>query len=167
MARRSRTSHVVKWGGVVVSVAIAGVFLLSLRYEIEIAWDSWGVGFQLGSLRIEYLRNYGALRRREAWIRADPLAAALGGWMPLWPAQVDFTNAGLRDPTLPKPTTKWLYVPLWMPFLVIAVPTALLWRQRRFARGHCQHCGYDLTGNVSGRCPECGATCSVADRRVG
>ena len=22
--------------------------------------------------------------------------------------------------------------------------------------GHCQKCGYDLTGNVSGRCPECG-----------
>lgn len=23
--------------------------------------------------------------------------------------------------------------------------------------GHCSYCGYDLTGNVSGRCPECGA----------
>jgi len=23
--------------------------------------------------------------------------------------------------------------------------------------GHCQRCGYDLTGNVSGVCPECGA----------
>jgi len=22
--------------------------------------------------------------------------------------------------------------------------------------GHCRRCGYDLTGNVSGRCPECG-----------
>ena len=22
--------------------------------------------------------------------------------------------------------------------------------------GHCQQCGYDLTGNVSGICPECG-----------
>ncbi len=22
--------------------------------------------------------------------------------------------------------------------------------------GHCAHCGYDLTGNASGRCPECG-----------
>jgi hypothetical protein len=26
-------------------------------------------------------------------------------------------------------------------------------------RGHCWHCGYDLTGNVSGRCPECGKPC--------
>ncbi|MFQ5805659.1 MAG: hypothetical protein ACE5I3_04330 [Phycisphaerae bacterium] len=27
---------------------------------------------------------------------------------------------------------------------------------RRFPLGYCQNCGYDLTGNVSGRCPECG-----------
>ena len=34
-----------------------------------------------------------------------------------------------------------------------------LWRQRRDPRllpGHCDSCGYDLTGNTSGRCPECG-----------
>lgn len=24
------------------------------------------------------------------------------------------------------------------------------------APGHCPHCGYDLTGNTSGVCPECG-----------
>jgi len=27
---------------------------------------------------------------------------------------------------------------------------------RRSARGLCIHCGYNLTGNVSGVCPECG-----------
>ena len=26
----------------------------------------------------------------------------------------------------------------------------------RYPVGHCQTCGYDLTGNVSGRCSECG-----------
>ena len=31
------------------------------------------------------------------------------------------------------------------------------WRhRRRFPKGHCQTCGYDLTGNTSGVCPECG-----------
>ncbi len=29
-------------------------------------------------------------------------------------------------------------------------------RARRKRGGFCQHCGYDLTGNVSGVCPECG-----------
>ncbi|MGD8452221.1 MAG: hypothetical protein PVJ57_10420 [Phycisphaerae bacterium] len=35
----------------------------------------------------------------------------------------------------------------------------LAWRRRRaprFAPGHCRECGYDLTGNVTGVCPECG-----------
>lgn len=30
-------------------------------------------------------------------------------------------------------------------------------RRRRRAKGLCAACGYDLTGNVTGRCPECGA----------
>jgi predicted amidophosphoribosyltransferase len=29
-------------------------------------------------------------------------------------------------------------------------------RDRRPKPGHCQHCGYDLTCNTSGVCPECG-----------
>ncbi len=48
-------------------------------------------------------------------------------------------------------------VPLGLAFVIAAGITALLfWRDRRFPAGHCQKCGYDLTGNVSGRCPECG-----------
>lgn len=29
-------------------------------------------------------------------------------------------------------------------------------RRKGAPRGHCRACGYDLTGNVSGICPECG-----------
>jgi hypothetical protein len=49
-------------------------------------------------------------------------------------------------------------VPGWMVLQVVAAPTALLWwkGRRRIPRGHCWKCGYDLTGNVSGRCPERG-----------
>ena len=32
----------------------------------------------------------------------------------------------------------------------------------RFKPGHCRSCGYDLTGNLSGVCPECGAAVPVA-----
>jgi hypothetical protein len=48
-------------------------------------------------------------------------------------------------------------VPLWCVLVVLAVPTVMLWRSDRRRPGHCQECGYDLTGNVSGACPECGA----------
>ena len=40
-------------------------------------------------------------------------------------------------------------------------------RNRRRKRGLCVQCGYNLTGNVSGRCPECGMQIDAPeDRRV-
>ncbi len=48
-------------------------------------------------------------------------------------------------------------VPLWLPLGLLGIPTALLWWLDGPPRpGHCQNCGYNLTGNTSGRCPECG-----------
>lgn len=46
----------------------------------------------------------------------------------------------------------WLFLPL------LAVTSGFLWYRdrRRIPRGHCQACGYNLTGNTSGVCPECG-----------
>ena len=38
---------------------------------------------------------------------------------------------------------------------LLAVRPRERWAYRRL-RGLCQRCGYDLTGNVSGVCPECG-----------
>ena len=58
-----------------------------------------------------------------------------------------------------KPAILTLKIPIWLALVVIALPTAILWyRDRRPPKGHCQSCGYDLTGNVSGICPECGAS---------
>ncbi len=52
--------------------------------------------------------------------------------------------------------------PLWLPFQIMLLPTLLVWRfwPKPVKPGHCR-CGYDLTGNRSGVCPECGAECSV------
>jgi hypothetical protein len=48
-------------------------------------------------------------------------------------------------------------LPLWLPFLVIVIPTVFLfWSDRRIRFGRCQRCRYDLSGNMSGACPECG-----------
>ncbi len=48
-------------------------------------------------------------------------------------------------------------VPLYALFLAAAVPVLLVWRfwPKPIKPGHCR-CGYDLTGNTSGVCPECG-----------
>ncbi len=68
--------------------------------------------------------------------------------------------------TFPMRTVMDLYqseIPLWMPTLSAALLAAVAWRRchvahRRRKRNQCVSCGYDLTGNVSGRCPECGGT---------
>ncbi len=49
-------------------------------------------------------------------------------------------------------------LPLWIVLIGATSATAVFWslHRRRIPPGHCQKCGYNLTGNVSGRCPECG-----------
>jgi hypothetical protein len=48
-------------------------------------------------------------------------------------------------------------IPLWIILALLAVICAFYWRRRRgFGPACCGQCGYDLTGNVSGVCPECG-----------
>ena len=54
------------------------------------------------------------------------------------------------------------YMPFWVPFVLLATyPTIAfirgpLRRYRRRRKGLCVGCGYDLTGNVTGVCSECG-----------
>lgn len=49
------------------------------------------------------------------------------------------------------------------PFRALASAARRRRRDRRLGAGLCPVCGYDLTGNVSGTCPECGAkACSTA-----
>ncbi len=50
-------------------------------------------------------------------------------------------------------------LPLGPFFASVACVTVIAFRRdgRWRPPGHCQKCGYDLTGNESGRCSECGA----------
>ena len=87
--------------------------------------------------------NNGGLYRRPGW----EVSHQLGGG-PWWP----FTKDG--------PPGFWAFgLPFWIPLAIAALPTALLWFFRpakRFRTG-CPKCSYNLTGNVSGTCPECGS----------
>ena len=71
-------------------------------------------------------------------------------------------RAGAHRPSNPPQVATLVAVPLWMS-LVITTPyptTAFIrgplrrWRRRK--RGECANCGYNLTGNVTGVCSECG-----------
>lgn len=64
----------------------------------------------------------------------------------------------------PRESNHAVHFPFWAPTVVFgAYPAVALVRNparrrhRRMQRNQCLTCGYDLTGNVSGVCPECGA----------
>lgn len=55
--------------------------------------------------------------------------------------------------------------PVWLLVVTVGLPTGILWwRDRRPKAGFCKVCKYDLTGNLSGTCPECGAAIEHAGR---
>jgi hypothetical protein len=59
-----------------------------------------------------------------------------------------------RDPVVPLST---ITLPLWPVPAALIFATIITYRRHRMADPlHCRKCGYNLTGNVSGRCPECG-----------
>ena len=54
--------------------------------------------------------------------------------------------------------THFNFIPHWLTNLIAWSLFIVLWRKaRKHPKGHYQSCGYDLTGNVSGRYPECDA----------
>lgn len=106
-----------------------------------------------------------------AGIAAAPRASAViesGMFIVLWSATPAAEFGWFMEPAEPRrlsPLFEWYpsevsaaFIPLWLPLVLLAVPTVLLfWLGRRRIRpGHCWKCGYNLRGNISGRCPECG-----------
>lgn len=57
-------------------------------------------------------------------------------------------------------------VAIWIPAVAMAVCTLLLTSRRaRPVISSCTECDYDLTGNISGKCPECGQLTHKISRR--
>ncbi len=65
----------------------------------------------------------------------------------------------------PSKTLSWsFHIPVWLLVVGVALPIGILlwlWPDRRTKAGFCKTCKYDLTGNVSGVCPECGTAISL------
>lgn len=84
-------------------------------------------------------------------------------YLPLTPPVFQFGPVTVDTTSKPYQLYVGVVVDSWFPFVVFAVCSSLLWyaspRRRgkaRRSRGFCVRCGYNLTGNISGMCPECG-----------
>ena len=81
--------------------------------------------------------------------RVDGAAAAFG--------RPNTTDLKYMPRYFARPRGFGLEIPLWMPLLLLAAPTAWLWYRARPRPAHlCPECHYDLSGCTDTGCPECG-----------
>ena len=108
----------------------------SIGYDYGYMGSTWSIGISSGAFTF--------------WV--GPLMPAPLGWF--W---FSSSSPWFHWPTWGTFGQWWnISIPLWLPCVAIAIPTFILWwRGRRHPPGHCQRCGYDLTGNVTGVCSEC------------
>ena len=150
MRRRSRVRRNSKWAGLVVCGLLVVAWGLS-TWRIT----SWTTPDGSGRLTasggaLSYLSTKGFIAvERGTWHTEKPHRITVF-WRPSLQREIAL-GQGL-------PPLLHSRLPLWIPFLIVAIPTAILFYQdrRRPGPGCCQACAYDLTGNTSGRCPECG-----------
>jgi hypothetical protein len=80
----------------------------------------------------------------------------------------------IMSPAPPRSYSTLFVIPYWFPLLLTAIPPVIwlhpigrLRRRSRLRLNRCSNCGYALTGNMSGICPECGAAASTVSTPPG
>jgi hypothetical protein len=150
MRIRARFRRITKWVGVASCLLLVSSMIAS--FHSTISWTSgtgrFGFGMRSGAFVLLWLPQVSQAQPRKHLTRGFSVTSH--GW--------HFRSDYLVMPRYE--STTWatgVTVPLWLLLALLAVPVAFVWRRDRRAKpGHCEHCGYNLTGNVSGVCPECG-----------
>ncbi len=143
--------------GCAASILVLCTLGASLRLYVSIGLGSFHATLWPGTLRLlrVYPPDSQPSRHRAAWhLYAGQQTADIDRWVSLWPSR--YIRFNFRPSSYE--FERGIDLPLPTVLATAALATSLLWAagRRRYTSGHCQHCGYDLTGNVSGTCPECG-----------
>jgi len=153
--QRQRLRGTCQWGGVALCMVIAGMWVFSLRSSLHLLTLStspttaWSIDLCAGMIEAE--RN--SIDLLTGKVSSGYEHILIGDIV--WRIRIRLDQGDVD-------------IPLWLPFLLIALPTGyLFWsdHRRRMRSGCCMKCGYDLKGNQSGTCPEYGAGMSDTARR--
>ena len=173
MPKRSRLRRILKWTGVGMCVVVLAAWAASTQTSFAYGNTNENafIGFSLSEGRLvamydvfdnadnKIVESFDSsdpwkvrrIRSNSSWRERTGLRLPMLAW------KVSFFLAGGG----PRHEVTSVMLPLWIPCAAIALPTGFLFRRdrRRIPPGHCQRCGYNLTGNVSGKCSECGEPC--------
>ena len=90
-----------------------------------------------------------------------PCVLAIPGWVV--DRFFDLNNPNNHAVTVPLALIA-MSVSIWWTYLPVrAVYMALRWKDAIYDGGYCLNCNYNLTGNITGRCPECGELVGVSN----
>lgn len=137
--------RIAKWACLACSVLLAGTITIShFRYVVFQA-PHVSMLMSRGRLGIGTSRLPGVAVRDSTYFMVKPIEPR-GPFFPWFDSYVTLDAWNM------------IVIPLWVPLGCMTLLTVVLFirnRVRRLAH-HCRKCDYDLTGNESGVCPECG-----------
>jgi hypothetical protein len=149
MKARPRLRRLLKWGGLAICLLLAAAWAVSVPFDVVYRSKGYYVVVELvaGQACVTHwpVNPRPGQGRKVLEVQKRPT------WQCDWHSAWGTGKSGAFS-------YSWMNIPLGMPLLLVGIPTMLVfWRdRRRIPPGHCQACGYDLTGNTSGVCPECG-----------
>jgi hypothetical protein len=153
MRPHPRIRKTIKWGGAAVTVLLVVVWIGSgWVFVTHSGGEDPFVEIRGGEFSFSQPGPGPVVSRTTCGLNAHRVCQT---WLPRWNGG---SSGGLANWHLE------LNIPLWLPVVAFAIPTAAAWvyesRYRRRAKLNlCPHCGYDRTGLAGGAgavCPECG-----------
>jgi hypothetical protein len=128
---------------------LAGITLLALFAYA--ACCTWAMSFWCSRFSIGVTAGRGYLDICDAPIAVEPHVNTT--WCPRIHGSFECKRVDINSNAM-----RVIWVPLWAPVGMCFLYCAWRWRcaSASHERFECAHCGYDLTGNTSGICPECG-----------
>ncbi len=127
-------------------VLVAGMWLATGRHELRFRLSGYST--------LSYAVSRGTIHRFSFDPRGVPVGLSIVSCPPWRIMPSDWwPEAGRTQLDI-----YYTYTPLWLLLVLIALPTYIVpLLAKRHPRGHCQWCGYNLTGAEHKRCPECDA----------